>query len=195
MLSVIIGLVIWALILGVLFFFTNKFKYKTILSKMLILIVIGIAFYSIFTKGLEHVGIFEGAFILGLTWGLIFAVHSDYIMRAIGTICITCLAGLVISFIIACLEFANIPFDSSIRIAALIGLGLSAVSTLFSSGEFFSFVNYEDNGSSSLSTTSDNKKKNRKITAETFHWGDHLSTTTLRDEDGNETKIDHWKWN
>ena len=63
---------IWALILGVLFFFTNKFKYKTILSKILILIVIGIAFYSIFTQGLEHVGIFEGAFILGLTWGLIF---------------------------------------------------------------------------------------------------------------------------
>ena len=193
MFSVIVGILIWVLIIGVLFFFTNKFKYKNIFSKILILVVVGISFYKIFTEGFHNLGIINGAIILGLTWGLIFAVHTEYIIKSLGCLLFTCIAGWVVSFIIACLEFANIPFDTSIRTAALIGLGLSAISTLFSSGEFFPFVN--DDYTNSLDNISENKKKDRKITAETFHWGNHLSTTTLRDEDGNETKIDHWKWN
>ena len=38
------------------------------------------------------------------------------------------------------------------------------------------------------------KAKNKRITATTYNWSDNLSTTTYRDEDGNETKIDHWKF-
>lgn len=73
MFSVIVGILIWVLIIGVLFFFTNKFKYKNIFSKILILVVVGISFYKIFTEGFHNLGIINGAIILGLTWGLIFA--------------------------------------------------------------------------------------------------------------------------
>lgn len=196
MIKIIISILIWIAIIAVFYFFTNKFKYKNIFSKILILAIIGFSFYKIFTDGFTNLGIIKGAFILGLTWGLIFAVHCEYILKFISTFFITCIAGWVISFIIGCLEFANIPFESSMKIAALIGLGISAISAIFSSGEFFSFVNYDDYYSDN-SSFSNNKeiKKDRKITAETFHFGDHLSTTTFRDEDGNETKIDHWKWN
>lgn len=38
------------------------------------------------------------------------------------------------------------------------------------------------------------KPKSRKIRATTFNWSENWSTTTYRDEDGNETKIDHWKF-
>lgn len=193
MIRIIIGILGFVLIVGLFFFLTNKFKYKNIASKILVLIIIGVAFYRIFTNGFNNLGILNGAVILGLTWGLIFAVHTEYIIRSLGCILFAGIAGWIVSFIIACLEFANIPFDTSMRIAALIGLGLSAISTIFSSGEFFSFTN--DDYTNSLDNITEDRKKDRKLTVETFHWGRHLSTTTLRDENGNETKIDHWKWN
>ena len=196
MFKVIIGILIWIAIIAVFYFFTNKFKYNGIFSKIIILAIIAFSFYMIFTNGFTHLGIIKGAFILGLTWGLIFAVHCEYILRFFSTLVITCLAGWLVSFILGCLEFANIPFESSIKVAALIGLGISAISAIFSSGEFFSFVDYDNYFSDSNSSSSDNEtKKDRKITAETFHFGKHLSTTTYRDEDGNETKVDHWNWN
>lgn len=48
--------------------------------------------------------------------------------------------------------------------------------------------------SPSSSTQYSTQPKSRKIRATTFNWSDNWSTTTYKDEDGNETKIDHWKF-
>lgn len=38
------------------------------------------------------------------------------------------------------------------------------------------------------------RPKTKRVTATTFNFGNHLSTTTYKDENGNETKVDHWKF-
>ncbi len=39
-----------------------------------------------------------------------------------------------------------------------------------------------------------NQPKSRKIKATTWNWSNNWSTTTYRDENGNETKVDHWNF-
>lgn len=191
--TILIFLVLWILILVLFYFITNKTKYKSIISKIIMLTIIGIAFYNIFTKGFEkgQIGIFKGTMILGTTWGLIFAVHAKHIFNTIELIFLACLVSWLVSFGIACLEFANIPFETTIKNVALVGLGLSAISTLLGAGEFFSFSkdDYED-----YFDAEHNEKTHKKIRAETFHWGKNLSTTTYKDDKGNKVEIDHWHW-
>lgn len=177
----------------VLFFIVmNKAKHKNIISKIFVLLIIGIAFYKTYNGAFEQInlGITNGALFLGLSWGSIIAVWQKHFINTVEIYFGSCIAGWLGSFVIACLEFGSIPFESSMRIAVLIGLGISAISTIFSEGEPFSFDsdNYEDYTSGTTPTT------HKKIRATTINYGKGLSETTYRDEDGNKTTIEHWKF-
>lgn len=190
--SIILVILVWIAIIAFFFFITNKLKYKTIISKIIVLAIIILAFYKIFNGSLEQInlGILNGAVILGFTWGTIFAVHFTHFFNTLEIYIFCCLAGWIFSFGLGCLEFGNIPFEQSMRTATLIGLGISAISAIFSGGQLFSLANEYEPLVSNDGTTSNN----RNITATTFRWSKNYSTTTYRDEKGNETKIDHWKF-
>ena len=192
LISIILGILVWVAIIVFFFFITNKLKYKTIISKIIVLAIIIFEFYKIFNGSLEqfNLGILNGVVILGLTWGTIFAVHSTHIFNTLEIYFICCLFGWLFSFGLGCLEFGNIPFEQSMRTATLIGLGISAISAIFSGGQLFSLTNEYEPLVSNDGTTSNNKK----ITATTFRWSKNYSTTTYTDEKGNETKVDHWKF-
>ena len=127
LISIILGILVWVAIIAFFFFITNKLKYKTIISKIIVLAIIIFEFYKIFNGSLEqfNLGILNGAVILGLTWGTIFAVHSTHIFNTLEIYFICCLFGWLFSFGLGCLEFGNIPFEQSMRTATLIGLGIS----------------------------------------------------------------------
>ncbi len=38
------------------------------------------------------------------------------------------------------------------------------------------------------------ERKHKKVTATTINYGSHLSTTKYKDEDGNSTTVEHWKF-
>lgn len=185
-------LVIWGLFIALFFFITNKVKHKKIISKIIVFIILGISFYKIYTGVFEKIelGIFSGALFLGLTWGAIWAVWQKHIFNTIQILLLCCVIGWLFSFIIACFEFADIPFTTSMRTVSLIGIVLSAISTIFSSGQLFSLdsSNYEN-----YIVEDSTPKVNKKIRATTYDYG-LFKETTYKDEDGNKTTVEHWKF-
>lgn len=189
-----VGLVI--LVIGFLLksIFHVEGKKKGInIPKMLLQLGIVIYFIGICYFKPQHNSMVNASMLIAGTIALIFICFSHDIFETIRAIFLGIIFGFCSSFIVGISSIFSDDVNGVFNNFSLILLCVAGFTSLFSSGEylstnFYKFKQFTDNNNSGT------EKKKKKVTATTFNWSKNYSTTTYRDQDGNETEVDHWKF-
>ncbi len=162
--------------IAILLYILNKFNF---LAKLLLqaIIIAGIILMCMHKSN----SIIDGMICVGVSWALIAISYSKSLWDTILHLFWFIIGAWLVSFIVGIIDMSNGAFSEMIRAVSLLGLGISAVCSFHSEGQFLSFSS-DPNSIYDSWATSDSSDNQENITIEKSIFG---NDNIYRDKNGN----------